>query len=833
MTILEKDTLLLYLKGKLDLSFDAVKSLYIAVIILYPVMAFVYPILLPGTYDPVFLRMIIGLAIAVVYILALKYKKIRDNMIYSTVFFYYVLSGHTLYLIYANDMAVEYVVGLVIIVGVGHAIFSNFKQVVLFLIFLTLGCSLVVYHVDTPTTNAGTFLISVLLIGFFAFISLVLRFNLSRKLIVSSFIIDNVSEGIMGVSMDDTITYANDNIHKIIGYTKKELIGKDVKQFLASREDKAIVEGKTDVRKLGVAEKYELNFLHKNGHVVNTEISATPTYNNSGRADGSVALITNITSRKKVEEELKKQSLIASKTDSYVILTNKEDEIEYVNKSFEKYTGYTLEEVKGKRPEDFLHGSETNRNTIKVIRSKRREQSGFSEEIKNYTKDGRGIWLSLHVTPLKNENDEVNGFITIGNDITARKLAEEKLKLDSFRLGIIREIDRAIIASQTVSELAYSTVKYLKKLLPQNADINISIANPNKESYATIDAKGTISRPCTEIPSQIIKRLMGGKPRVVTELKAAQHLMEQEKELITKGIQAYVLIPLLYNNELMGTLNVFWEEKNDDMPEHIELIEGAARDLAISIKQLALQKTISQKNVELENQLSELEATHEELRSFSYIVSHDLKAPLRAISSLAQWLENDYKDRLDGEGQEYLGMLMNRTNRLHHLIEGILAYSRIGRKDLEKEVVNTQQVVKSTIELLHASETACVEIQKDLPEVYYNAVQLQQIFQNLIGNAIKFMDKTDSEITVGCEDAGNHYEFYVQDNGPGIKPEHFDRVFKIFQTLQARDDIESTGIGLTIVKKIIEINSGQVWLDKNVKIGTCIRFTILKLERNN
>ena len=830
MSIFGNNTLL-YLKGKLDLSFDSVKWLYISVIVIYPAMAFVYPVLLPGNHDPLLPRMAISVAIATIYFMALRYPKIRKKITYFTIYLYYVLSAHSIYLIYANNMAVEYVIGLVTIVGIGHAIFSNFKQVIFFLLFLTFLCLAVTYKLDSPAMNSVTFLISVLVIGLFTFISMVLRFNLSRNLILSSFLIDNMNEGILGVTMDDIITYANENIVKVIGFTKQEMLGKDVKIFLAAPEDKKIVMNKTEARMKGHSEKYELNFTHKEGHTINTEVSATPTYDNTGRADGSIALITNITSRKKVEDELKKQSLIANKTDSYVILTNEKDQIEFVNQSFEKYTGYSHNEVKGRRAQDFLRGSETSPTTVRSIQKKREEDAVFSEEIKNYRKDGTPIWLSLHVTPLKNEYNKVTGYITIGNDITVKKQAEEKLRLDSFRLGIIREIDAAIIASESLTELAYSTINYLNKLLPDSSSVNISFKNYDN-SYRTISDEGNFKPPCNQLPAEVTNKLNSGTPYIVHDLVLSDKPMFLDRRLL-EDVVAYVLIPLVYNEELLGTLNIFWKEKDENLVEHVELIQGAARDLAISIKQFELQSTITQKNQELESRLIELEATHEELRSFSYIVSHDLKAPLRAISSLAQWLESDYKEKLDMEGQEYLSMLMNRTTRLHHLIEGILEYSRIGRKDLEKENVSTMDIVRSAIDLVSTADDTKVIIDNELPPVWYNSTQLSQVFQNLIGNAIKFMEEPDGKVSIGSVLHNNNVEFYIEDNGPGINPDHFDRVFKIFQTLHARDNLESTGIGLTIVKKIIELNGGRVWLDKKATDGTCIRFSIPLYSRKN
>ena len=250
--------------------------------------------------------------------------------------------------------------------------------------------------------------------------------------------------------------------------------------------------------------------------------------------------------------------------------------------------------------------------------------------------------------------------------------------------------------------------------------------------------------------------------------------------------------------------------------------------MAISIKQFSLQRTIRLKNTQLKNRLKELEDTHEELRNFSYIVSHDLKAPLRGIGSVAEWLSSDYKDKLDETGKEYLTLLTGRTNRLHHLIEGILEYSRIGKRNLEKTTVSSLKIVQGSVDLLLQQQNIDVTIDQNLPEVKFNEIQLTQIFQNIIGNSIKFIDKPSGKISVGFTELEKYFEFYVKDNGPGIRIEHHNKVFKIFQKLHARDDVESTGIGLSIVKKIVELSGGKIWIDSTIQEGACFKFTISK-----
>ncbi len=223
--------------------------------------------------------------------------------------------------------------------------------------------------------------------------------------------------------------------------------------------------------------------------------------------------------------------------------------------------------------------------------------------------------------------------------------------------------------------------------------------------------------------------------------------------------------------------------------------------------------------------MKELESTNKELNDFAYIVSHDLKAPLRGIGSLANWLTADYGEKLGEEGNKMMQILLGRTTRMHDLIDGVLKYSRIGRTKEEPYPVALDTLVPEIVEFLSPPDNIEVRIQHPLPMIIGEKTRLQQVFQNLLSNAVKFMDKPEGVIEVGCERENGHWIFSVSDNGPGIEERHFGKVFQIFQTLSPRDDFESTGIGLTIVKKIVETYGGKVWLDSKVGSGTKFYFT--------
>lgn len=237
---------------------------------------------------------------------------------------------------------------------------------------------------------------------------------------------------------------------------------------------------------------------------------------------------------------------------------------------------------------------------------------------------------------------------------------------------------------------------------------------------------------------------------------------------------------------------------------------------------------ISRDVTALKQTQTSLEAVNKELQNFAYVVSHDLKAPLRGIAHLAQWLVEDYGEQFDEEGQQIIELMVGRTNRMENLIDGILQYSRIGRADVNEAPVNLQGVVSTVIETLAAPKHIQMTMIGEFPVVHCNMTRMTQVFQNLIGNAIKFIEKPEGIITISCQDYGNSWLFRVTDNGPGIEERHYERIFKIFQTLTARDQLESTGIGLAVVKKIVELYGGKIWVESIVGEGSTFSFTLPK-----
>jgi signal transduction histidine kinase len=218
---------------------------------------------------------------------------------------------------------------------------------------------------------------------------------------------------------------------------------------------------------------------------------------------------------------------------------------------------------------------------------------------------------------------------------------------------------------------------------------------------------------------------------------------------------------------------------------------------------------------------------YRELDQFAYAASHDLRAPLRGVSNLAQWIEADCAEVLNAESVEHMRLLQGRVRRMEALIEGILAYSRAGRTAGKIELVDTGKLVRSVIDLLSPPATAHLEIAPGMPLIQTERLVLEQVLMNLIGNAIKHghVDRPEVTVQVAARDLLEAVEFIVIDDGPGIAPEYHERVWGIFQTLASRDKVEGTGVGLALVKKIVERRGGRVSLDSEKDKGATFRFT--------
>jgi PAS domain S-box-containing protein len=230
----------------------------------------------------------------------------------------------------------------------------------------------------------------------------------------------------------------------------------------------------------------------------------------------------------------------------------------------------------------------------------------------------------------------------------------------------------------------------------------------------------------------------------------------------------------------------------------------------------------------LERYAAELQRSNQELQQFAYVASHDLQEPLRMVTSYVQLLAQRYRGQLDADADDFIAFAVDGATRMQQLIKGLLAYSRVGTRGQPFEPTDCQSALDQALADLKVTleESGAIVTHDPLPTVMADATQLGQLFQNLIGNAIKFQNRRPPQIHVGAEQQDDEWLFWVQDNGIGIEPQYAERIFLIFQRLHTRDEYPGTGIGLAICKRIVERHGGRIWVESEPGQGSRFYFTI-------
>lgn len=256
-----------------------------------------------------------------------------------------------------------------------------------------------------------------------------------------------------------------------------------------------------------------------------------------------------------------------------------------------------------------------------------------------------------------------------------------------------------------------------------------------------------------------------------------------------------------------------------------EMTHRSFREANDSLQRLneALERRVKERTQELEN-------VNRELNDFAHIVSHDLKAPLSALQSVCELLVAECSDKLDSEDRELLDMLTNCGKRMQRLIDGILQYSKAGRIAEDRLPVNLNKLVQEVLEMLAPPQNIEIEV-CPLPTIVCERVRIQQVFQNLLSNAVKYQDKPQGMIRVSCKDTGRHWDFTITDNGRGIPESSLDKIFQLFVSIGGPANGNSTGVGLAVVKKLVEMYGGSIHVESKVGSGSSFSFTLPKAAR--
>jgi signal transduction histidine kinase len=409
--------------------------------------------------------------------------------------------------------------------------------------------------------------------------------------------------------------------------------------------------------------------------------------------------------------------------------------------------------------------------------------------------------------------------------------AERNLSRHRERLHILHEIDRAIVARQTPQAIAGAVIGPLRELLgvPRAIVNRFDLAAGEVEWIAAAGRRRMHVGPGVRYSIRLmgeVDALARGEPQRI-DVHALPAGAEREA-LLASDVHVYMVMPMIAGGELIGALS-FGGAADDFPPEQLNIAREVATQLAIAISQAGLHERVRRHAEELERRVAErtaeLEAVNRELESFSYSVSHDLRAPLRAIDGFARMLEEDYGARLDEEGRRLLDVVRSSSRRMGQLIDDLLDFSRLGRQAMAPRAVDMAALVREVAAEIGLGG-ARLEVAA-LPPAHADRSLIRQVWANLLGNAVKYSGKhAEPRIEAGGREEGAEALYWVRDNGVGFDMRYVEKLFGVFQRLHGMDEFPGTGVGLAIVQRVVSRHGGRVWAEGRVGEGAVFYFAL-------
>lgn len=585
--------------------------------------------------------------------------------------------------------------------------------------------------------------------------------------------------GVVFTYPNGKIFWCNESYLNLTGYSIEDVLGKTPIE-IGKPEEVDINELEQMLTPFYNGQPFNVEHLHrkKSGDNFWVKTKGQPIFNEIGELVQYFAMIEDISLKKRYQDSLQiekeKYRNIIANMNLGLLEVDINDNIILANQSFRDISGYSLEELKGKNASKLLltQASQELMHSKKAIR-KNGQVDSYEVEVIN--KNGQKRHWLISGAPNYDFNGKIIGSIGIHLDITEQKKQEAQL--------------------------------YLLSL----------IAQKNINSVVICEADGTIewaNKSFLEMTGYQMNELIGQKPGQLLQGKESnQETIDYMKDKIAKGLP--------FNCEI---INYSKQDKKYWVSINGQALYNKEAEI---IKFFAIQENITEKKeleVQKEFLVESLAKSNKELEDYASVVSHDLKAPLRNIDAQINWFKEDNKSILDENNLKNLDLILANVEKMDLLIKGILDYSSIDKVEFNDRIVDLNVLIDEIIRSINAPRHIDININSQLPKVYGNYFRFQQLFQNLIMNAINYNDKETGIITIDFVEKENEFEFSITDNGIGISEKYQKKVFDIFTKLNSNS--RSTGIGLSIVKKIIDLYGGKISIKSQEKIGTTFYFTL-------
>jgi signal transduction histidine kinase len=393
----------------------------------------------------------------------------------------------------------------------------------------------------------------------------------------------------------------------------------------------------------------------------------------------------------------------------------------------------------------------------------------------------------------------ISGTIIDSRDlkIMMEGILDKALEIGGFDIGVIRLLDREREVVEPVASRGYRD--------PKNIDSHRQKLTDFTTGFAT-------------------SRVLNSKTLHVVDVSQTTGTRTFKKE----GVRTLVGIPLRSHEEMLGVIQLGCRTPREFQDSELRILDAIGAQAGIAIQKARLYEESRRAQAALAENAAELARSNTELQHFAYVASHDLQEPLRMVASYVQLLARRYKGKLDNDAEDYIAFAVDGATRMQALINALLSYSRIGTKSKAFQLTDCDEILRAALKNLQLaiSDSQATITSRRLPTVLGDATQLEQLFQNLIANAIKFRGDKAPVVRVSAEQQGNEWIFSFRDDGIGIDPQYFERIFVIFQRLHSKEEYPGTGIGLALCKKIVERHGGRIWVESQPGKGADFRFTI-------
>jgi PAS domain S-box-containing protein len=605
-------------------------------------------------------------------------------------------------------------------------------------------------------------------------------------------IVNSSNDAIIGKDLNSIVTSWNLGAEKLFGFSANEMIGQSITRLIPPGRHQEEMKIINQVKNGETVEHFDTVRATKDGRLIDIAVTVSPIKDKTGKIVGASKVARDITERKRADEMLRRQAAIIDLSPDAIIVRDLDGKIISWSRGAETLYGWSKEEVLGQ----VTHSLFETRffEPLEKITEQFEKTGRWSGELVHRTKDGRSVHVQSWWLAEINEFGKRTGLLESNIDTTERKAAEEAL---------------------LKSEKQFRTMVNAIPQLAWMAHADGSVFWYNQRWF---DYTGTTSEEMEgwgwqriHDPESLPKVLEGWKMSL-----ASGQPFEMEFPLrAADGHYGWFLTRVFPFKDDEGKV-VRWFGTNTDLSQKREA-DAKIRELNTNLEQRVVERTV------------ELEAANKELEAFSYSVSHDLRAPLRAVDGFSQAVLEDYGAQLPDEGRRDLQTIREGAQRMGQLIDDLLKFSRLSRSPLNKQKVNIGKLVGNVLESLNSQrEGRQVEIHVGaLPECEGDGALLNQVWVNLISNALKYTRRRETAvIEIGCKLENDENVYFVRDNGAGFDMRYVNKLFGVFQRLHRADQFEGTGVGLAIVQRIVHRHGGRIWAEATLNQGATFYFTL-------